>query len=97
MYQIFRLHLCPQAIIQSQPFFVHILYGKHISFFFLFIYQLVREHFTVEEIPEEQQDPVYHSPDIHLMKLKRKIGKALTNQSKRAVPSTNREQNQNQA
>jgi len=39
-------------------------------------HQLVREHFTVEEIPEEQQDPVYHSPDIHLMKLKRKIGKS---------------------
>lgn len=36
MYQIFRLHLCPQAIIQSQPFFVHIRYGKHISFFFSF-------------------------------------------------------------
>jgi len=35
-------------------------------------HQLVKEHFTVEEIPEEQQDPVYRSPDIHLLKLKRK-------------------------
>lgn len=34
-------------------------------------HQLVKEHFVVEEIPEEQQDPVYHSPDIHLLKLKR--------------------------
>ncbi|KAL9951975.1 hypothetical protein ACROYT_G044738 [Oculina patagonica] len=36
-------------------------------------HQLVREHFTVEEIPEDEQDPVYHSPDIHLLKLKRKV------------------------
>lgn len=34
-------------------------------------HQLVKEYFVVEEIPEEQQDPVYHSPDIHLLKLKR--------------------------
>lgn len=34
--------------------------------------QLIKEHFIVEEIPEEQQDSVYHSPDIHLLKLKRK-------------------------
>lgn len=64
---------------------------------FLFIYQLVREHFTVEEIPEEQQDPVYHSPDIHLLKLKRIMEKAVTNQIKPAVPLTNQEQKQNQA
>lgn len=36
-------------------------------------HQLIKEHFIVEEIPEEQQDSVYHSPDIHLLKLKRKL------------------------
>ncbi|XP_068727858.1 protein N-lysine methyltransferase METTL21D-like [Montipora capricornis] len=35
-------------------------------------HQLVKEHFTVEEIPEDQQDPVYHSPDIHLWSLTRR-------------------------
>ena len=50
----------------------------------------------MEEIPEEQQDPVYHSPDIHLLKLKR-LEKTVTNQNKPAVPLTNQEQNQNQA
>jgi len=35
-------------------------------------HELVREHFTVEEIPEDQQDPVYHSPDINLLKLTRR-------------------------
>lgn len=43
-----------------------------VEYFSLF-FQLVKEHFTVEEIPEDQQDPVYHSPDIHLLKLKRKV------------------------
>ncbi|CAH3130539.1 unnamed protein product [Porites lobata] len=35
-------------------------------------HELVREHFTVKEIPEEHQDPVYHSPDIHLLRLTKK-------------------------
>ena len=38
----------------------------------LICFQLVREHFTVKEIPEEHQDPVYHSPDIHLLRLTKK-------------------------
>ena len=41
-------------------------------YFDLICFQLVREHFTVKEIPEEHQDPVYHSPDIHLLRLTKK-------------------------
>ena len=41
-------------------------------YFELICFQLVREHFTVKEIPEEHQDPVYHSPDIHLLRLTKK-------------------------
>lgn len=40
--------------------------------FDLICFQLVREHFTVEKIPEAHQDPVYHSPDIHLLRLTKK-------------------------
>ena len=43
-----------------------------LSYFDLICFQLVREHFTVKEIPEEHQDPVYHSPDIHLLRLTKK-------------------------
>ena len=41
-------------------------------YFDLICFQLVREHFTVKEIPDEHQDPVYHSPDIHLLRLTKK-------------------------
>ena len=41
-------------------------------YFDLICFQLVREHFTVKEIPEEHQDPVYHSPDILLLRLTKK-------------------------
>ena len=41
-------------------------------YFDLICFQLVRKHFTVKEIPEEHQDPVYHSPDIHLLRLTKK-------------------------
>ena len=43
-----------------------------LSYFDLICFQLVREHFTVKEIPEEHHDPVYHSPDIHLLRLTKK-------------------------
>ena len=93
------IRLCPQILIFNLffSFSAQQIGVKRKKKTFLFIYQLVREHFTVEEIPEEQQDPVYHSPDIHLLKLKRIMEKAVTNQIKSAVPSTNQEQKQNQA
>ena len=33
--------------------------------------QLVRECFTVEEVPTSKLDPVYSSEDIHVLKLKK--------------------------
>ncbi|XP_029213025.2 protein-lysine methyltransferase METTL21D-like [Acropora millepora] len=35
-------------------------------------HQLVKAHFFMEEIPEEEQDSIYHSPDIYLWRLKRR-------------------------
>ena len=54
-------------------------------YFDLICFQLVREHFTVKEIPEEHQDPVYHSPDIHLLRLTKKDVK-LWQQKKWHIP-----------
>ncbi|XP_064652156.1 protein N-lysine methyltransferase METTL21D-like [Lineus longissimus] len=34
-------------------------------------FQLIREHFDVDEIPQDQQHPVYHSDDIHIMRFKK--------------------------
>ena len=33
--------------------------------------QLVREYFTVEEVPTSELDPVYSSEDIHVLKFKK--------------------------
>ncbi|XP_063040065.1 protein-lysine methyltransferase METTL21D [Engraulis encrasicolus] len=34
-------------------------------------FELLLQHFSSEEIPAEQQDPEYNSPDIHLLHLRR--------------------------
>ncbi|GAA6213613.1 protein-lysine methyltransferase METTL21D [Lates japonicus] len=36
-------------------------------------FELLREHFTFEEIPSDRQDPEFTSPDIHILHIRRKV------------------------
>ena len=36
------------------------------------MFQLIERDFEVTEVPQERQDPVFRSPDIHIMKFVKK-------------------------
>ena len=39
---------------------------------YIILFKLAAEHFEVEKVPREEQDPVYNSDDIHIYEMRLK-------------------------